>query len=375
MRRPTLIKLNEIVRTIPAEHVQTFRKEIMQDNLSTLMILTGLLVLVESALWVIRDKLFGTGPAIVICIIFNLGAFICFFSQWLHHRKVPIGPKKVTTMLWLFRLYYMGMLAYGIAVVMISLPEYDVLYLYVVIIFAIAASMYLPTFFSIILYSGSATVLCILLWIATEDRATAFVKTVNIIIMVVFGCLFSHGVYQRRVKDFLNTRIIEEQNRLLSQMVELDLMTKLFNHETILRKLEEEIERVRRYQTPLSIMLFDLDNFKLVNDSYGHPSGDRILKKISEELGKSIRKTDIAGRYGGEEFLVIMPGIDLNDAANFAERFRAIIEKMDFGEYISITISGGLCQWTGETSSELVKCADRKLYIAKRSGKNRFEVE
>jgi diguanylate cyclase (GGDEF)-like protein len=167
---------------------------------------------------------------------------------------------------------------------------------------------------------------------------------------------------------------LKEKNLELEQIIKIDGLTELLNHKCILEKLEEEIHRAQRYDTSFSIIMFDIDNFKLINDNYGHQKGDEVLIQISKFLRNSLRNIDTIGRYGGEEFLIILPETNLQGAYTIAERLREGVSKIDFSkENLKITISGGIVEFINESSTDLIKKADKLLYNAKRNGRNRIE--
>lgn len=143
-----------------------------------------------------------------------------------------------------------------------------------------------------------------------------------------------------------------------------DALTGLYNRRYLNGKLHEELSYVGQTHTELSLILIDIDNFKRVNDTYGHLMGDIVLKKIGEILRSDSRDIDIAARWGGEEFAVILPGTALNGGYKFAERVRKEVEDCDFG--FKVTISLGVVSTFNEVSSdELLKQADQALYLAK----------
>jgi diguanylate cyclase (GGDEF)-like protein len=158
-----------------------------------------------------------------------------------------------------------------------------------------------------------------------------------------------------------------------------DGLTGIYNHAFIVEALKDEVERSKRYGSLLSVVLFDIDDFKKVNDTYGHLAGDAVLQKLAELFKGSLRAIDIVGRYGGEEFLAMLPETDGINGYIVAERFRERIEKETFAygeETIKITISGGVAQYTsGMDVNKLIKVADDNLYAAKREGKNRIFYE
>ncbi|MHB8108450.1 MAG: diguanylate cyclase [Syntrophorhabdaceae bacterium] len=158
-----------------------------------------------------------------------------------------------------------------------------------------------------------------------------------------------------------------------------DGLTGAYNHACIVAELAAEIERSRRYSSPFSIILFDIDDFKLVNDRYGHLVGDQILKGVTKTAKDNLRTIDKVGRYGGEEFLIILPETEAGKAVLVAERLRSAVENEVFepdGHSIRVTISSGLASYAADRQEkELIKIADDNLYRAKGEGKNRVYYE
>lgn len=183
------------------------------------------------------------------------------------------------------------------------------------------------------------------------------------------------------VRSFLNYQELENQkkelqnlNTLLEDMVVKDGLTDLYNHKYIYERLEKELKLCKRYERKLSVLMFDIDFFKKINDNYGHQAGDDVLKGISNSLKKEFRTTDIIGRYGGEEFIVILPETELDSAYFTAERVRKSIENEEYVKSIKVTISGGVVEYCGEnTALEIIGKADILLYSAKRKGRNQIE--
>ena len=154
----------------------------------------------------------------------------------------------------------------------------------------------------------------------------------------------------------------------------IDHLTGLVNRRSFDYTLSVELERSRRYGSPLSLLLMDIDHFKAVNDEYGHSVGDQILTQIAWILSSHIRTTDTAARWGGEEFGILMPESDQAEAAAVAETLRRRIENFTFVNGIRVTMSFGGAQWLKLGSKSLwFKRADRALYRAKKNGRNRVE--
>lgn len=163
--------------------------------------------------------------------------------------------------------------------------------------------------------------------------------------------------------------------RSMREKIERDSLTNLYNHITVLHFLEKEMEAAKRYNHPLSFVMLDIDFFKKVNDTYGHQTGDMILKSLSYMLKHRVRESDIVGRYGGEEFAVILPYTTLADAIKIIEEIRekfSSLEHTNGEEEFSVTFSAGVCQYIeGVSVAELIEMTDEALYKAKESGRNK----
>lgn len=165
---------------------------------------------------------------------------------------------------------------------------------------------------------------------------------------------------------------LEYKNIFLSKMSSIDGLTKICNHRTLIEHLKSEIAHSNRTKIPLSIAMFDIDDFKKVNDSKGHVYGDQVLVDVAAVINKNIRDRDLVGRYGGEEFMVVFTDANLVTASIIAERIRKAVEKHIFAEGITVTISGGVKQYEGENLTDFIHEADRFLYKAKHNGKNQI---
>jgi diguanylate cyclase (GGDEF)-like protein len=159
------------------------------------------------------------------------------------------------------------------------------------------------------------------------------------------------------------------------RMTIVDGLTQIHNKRYLQEALEREVMRARRHGRELSVLMFDIDHFKRINDQYGHLAGDHVLRDLARVVQTRVRRDEVFARYGGEEFALILPETPLDGAGQLAETLRDKVEKHSFvfqGEHIPVTISmGGAVLKEDDTGTDLVKAADTKLYEAKRSGRNR----
>ncbi|MEA2609762.1 MAG: hypothetical protein QOJ75_2005, partial [Chloroflexota bacterium] len=160
----------------------------------------------------------------------------------------------------------------------------------------------------------------------------------------------------------------------------IDRLTGIFNRQSLLAELFTEVERAARYDRPLSVAFVDIDHFKVVNDSYGHAAGDVILRGVAQVLGAHMRASDLLGRYGGEEFMLILTETDVEEGAVLAEKLRSLVEREQFAvegnPNLSVTISIGIVGGTGSQlrMESLVRDADAAMYSAKSLGRNQTYV-
>jgi len=183
---------------------------------------------------------------------------------------------------------------------------------------------------------------------------------------------YVRNITDRKRTEQANQRFIKKLETLSS----VDSLTGLQNRRMIVERIRREIVRVKRYKIELSLIFCDLDYFKEINDTHGHKAGDEVLMTVADILRKSVRTSDVVGRYGGDEFLIVLPQTSLKGAQEMAERMRISVQDTRFempdGKSAGITMSIGVAFYEGtETDVEaLISRIDTALYVSKRSGKN-----
>ncbi len=195
---------------------------------------------------------------------------------------------------------------------------------------------------------------------------------------------FDAGELVARVKVHLKIKTLQDQlkqaNELLLAISHTDHLTGLCNRRYLEETLEREFRRTQRKGNSLAVMILDIDHFKMVNDTYGHQQGDSVLCKVAAIFQRALREYDTAARFGGEEFIAVIPETSLSEAKNIAERIRGAIEGALFNvgvENIRITASFGISSFPAEgirSADDLIREADKALYSAKVNGRNRVGV-
>ena len=194
-----------------------------------------------------------------------------------------------------------------------------------------------------------------------------------------------HFLYSVKHVEFNNQQMglflldditVLQENRLeLKRLLVTDTLTGIYNRKHIFDILDKEMERARRYENSFSVIMFDIDRFKSINDNYGHQMGDKVLITAAKAIEKSLRNLDVFGRYGGEEFLAVLPSTGTEDAYTCAERVRKNIENLEIPDFEGkLTISSGVAEYNNDECAEiLIERADKLLYRAKENGRNRVE--
>ena len=201
--------------------------------------------------------------------------------------------------------------------------------------------------------------------------------TMSVFVLTIGRCMFI-GMFSSQMRQSLyNSGLkLREAYRRIEELAELDELTGSFNRRCIMRMLDDEIARAHRLNTPCSIALIDLDWFKRINDAYGHPTGDEVLRTFAITVFANIRNIDRFGRYGGEEFLLLLPDTSNDAAARIMDRVRAIIADLDWSAFspgMKVTISAGVATLRpNENPDTFLARADSALYAAKARGRNRI---
>lgn len=201
--------------------------------------------------------------------------------------------------------------------------------------------------------------------------------TLLVFVLTIGRCMFL-GIFSSSLKQSLyqSGLKLKEAYKRIEELAELDELTGSYNRRCIMRMLDEEIARAGRNDAPCSIALIDLDWFKRINDAFGHPTGDEVLRTFAITMFANIRGIDRFGRYGGEEFLLVLPGMSTDNAVRALDRLRGIIAELDWSAFspdMNVTISGGVATLKPEETPDLFLArADSALYAAKAQGRNRI---
>jgi diguanylate cyclase (GGDEF)-like protein len=201
------------------------------------------------------------------------------------------------------------------------------------------------------------------------------VHIIDIVISLVFALVGNYVIIMAFVHMYYRQlEKAEEYSLKLEALVIRDSMTNLYNHAFAVTRLSDEVARVSRKYSALSVIMLDIDFFKKINDTYGHLFGDEVIKQIAQTLSSNCRGIDTVARYGGEEFLIILPDTSAKMAAILGNRLLTLVQGLHFDNQTTVTISAGIAQYeAGDTASGIIEKADSRLYEAKLAGRNQIK--
>lgn len=362
--------LKYFTKGISLKYHDEFFREIEEENLFRLTLISLLMTITEiSIMLFFRNNVLNTEKAILSFIIFNA---IFLLILYMSYRNISAIRRPFTKLIQL--IYLIGIIFFGLYLALIPQNEFASIHVYILVIFGTSAFIYLTPLESGLILFPVYLLFYFLLPYYQNNAEIIIVLRINALIMNVAAWIFSVMVMRMRTITFIDKKIILKRNEQLKELTKRDSMTSLLNHEYVYKKLCEEIERAKLTEYPLTVIMIDIDDFKRINDSFGHLIGDRVIIQIAQTLVRTCRSSDIIGRYGGEEFIIILPETNLNEAVSLAERIRSTIEETQFENGCRITISSGIMEFHGETAEELIMGADKSQYAAKENGKNRIVI-
>lgn len=354
---------------IPDKYKKDIQENLIKENLFKSLWCCIILFIIETLIYFIfNDQSFYGSLIIIIIIIFSVVSLPILYATYKRPHMGYLGN------IVLF-VYYLTILLLYCFLSVFTQSTLASINTYIICMFGLTAIIYISPMQNFILYLIVYVIFFLVLPFFQPNPNIIKAFRINAFVMNVFAWIFNCIVYRMRITNYLQVKLIEEKNELLNDMVKRDSMTTLINHESTYHALNEEMQRAIQTSYPLSIVMIDIDNFKYINDRFGHLAGDQAIKRVANLLLENSRKTDIVCRYGGEEFLMILTNTTLNETVLLTHRIKDTIEKTNIENEIQITVSGGICEFQDEkTGEELIKKADTRLYLAKNNGKNRFEM-
>ena len=349
---------------IPDEHLNDFGRNLLEENFSRLAIASTALFATELFLLLFEKHRMHIHIMIAFLLI-NL-----VYIPLIYYIKKNYAAVRTVFKLAVLYSYVLIALSLGAALALSVLQQMDVTYVYLMTVLAISMFLYLKPVPLAILYAVVYTAFALLLPYAGAKPETLSSLQANSAVLNLFAWGFSLIALRSRASVFMSGKKLHEQNRALEDLAQRDVMTGLYHHAASLNRLEDEICRAKTEGYPLCLIMTDIDDFKAINDTYGHQFGDDVISRVAAVFKSVVKSKGIVGRYGGEEFLIILPGSGLEEACALAERIQSVL--VSAISQPQVTVSGGISLYRGETLNDFVRQTDERLYYAKQNGKHRF---
>jgi diguanylate cyclase (GGDEF)-like protein len=361
-----LKKQFRLFKELHHNHNEEFEREYMKENYKRLIPALLTLYVVEWGLFFFEHKLFNVGDIILSYQLVNTVVIIALVLMNQCFEGLPVRLLKVPVFLWALATMF-----FGVALVFQTQNETDLIHMFMMMTLGVAAFVYMHPLERLALFAIPTLFFFFGFPMYQSDVDIVNVGRVNVIFFTTFMLFLSSNLYFLKYRDFLSKAELVEKNIILDKLSKMDLMTNLYNHKFILDILSENMEQSKRYGCDLSIILIDIDNFKQLNDDFGHIFGDEVINMLADILRINARATDKIGRYGGEEFLVVMPNTSLDGARNYYNRIRTSFQEKTLPNDIFVTISAGVAFYESQDITNFLKDADTNLYKAKHQGKDR----
>lgn len=371
-------------RTILSEHSAKFNEKKFIHNNICILALSSFLVLEQ-----LYYGIFITESGSMLQKIYFISSFVMVFYSVLSGY---FYIKKVSKITWYHNFFEIsfGFFGFAISIVRALIVQNTIFALptiYIAVLYGFAVFFYFPPIISFFIYLFNS-ILMILLLPRFQPDIVHFTYIQDIVsnnIIAFFAAIIN---YRRYVKEYkaqkliasknvelqVKTNKVEKTNEVLRYISNVDALTNIYNRRKLNEILEKEYDACKIFNRKLSLILMDVDLFKAINDTFGHTAGDKVLSNLGELLKNNVRRSEIVGRWGGEEFLIICIDTDSRTAYYLAERIRNEIEKYDFKLDCNLTCSFGVATNREiENLESLINRTDNALYKAKECGRNRVE--
>jgi diguanylate cyclase len=312
------------------------------------------------------------GPAFAVCGLISITGYILLSEAGFTERfkdHYCVVPQSIISMMIMLAFTYIA-------------PEVGVMFLCTLFVVFAFSSLRSSPWQTAVVWTAMALVLAGLFLLTDKPISLPHgnylerFATMTVFILTIGRCMFI-GIFSSAMRESLykSGLALKEANKRIEELAELDDLTGSFNRRCIMHFLNDEIARAHRNNAPCSIALIDLDWFKRINDTNGHPTGDEVLRTFAITVFANIRGIDRFGRYGGEEFLLVLPDTSRETATHMLDRLRTIIADLDWSALslgMQVTVSAGIATLdANETADSFLARADSALYKAKAQGRNR----
>ena len=371
------------VRKTLGDQTDGFLREITQINYSRIRLLSLVLIFIFGGLllldvfYLLHGK-WSVSPGYQVLYYGHCSIIAVLLMIIAIYRMKPV---KDASEIKPFHTIFVGFAVFLFMLNLIAISLGDVLatgsiVAYLGTIFAVAAILVMTNLYCLILYFSSMVIMILALFhISTRFGLPMQIEIVNVAAFSIVAAVMSRLLFFYNLNDYSNRQLIERQRHTLEELATKDPLTKAFNRRKFQELLHNEIALANRSRRAFSLAMFDLDHFKMLNDTHGHIAGDKVLQAMSTLVQQNIRATDSLVRWGGEEFIILAPDTSAVGMMRVSEKLRKLLEEYRIPDCPMVTASFGVTEYVvDETPETLIQRVDRAMYTAKANGRNNVEV-
>lgn len=349
--------------------IKTFQEAITHSNIKRILILgigytlIEMIGLVLSTLGAFESDI---RLYVSIVVLFHMIYIPILFYSYMKKDKLSLN-----TLMLLEKIYFPVIIIWGSLFTVLVYLEAGDITIYTIIVLLCGGLFVVNPNYSRVFYATGLGIFSALIYLNASNIQLANGLVFKSVIVTGIAYMVSQANYRNRNELHLKNSQLENMNETLKDQVLRDSLTGLFNNGYVFEYIDNTIDMATQYGKEFSIIMIDIDDFKLINDQYGHLEGDFVIKEVARIIESETRDFDVAARYGGEEFIVVLNNSDIKRARLVSKRIVETVSRTSYNFKERVTVSIGIAQWDKDSRNELIQKADDKLYQAKTSGKNR----
>lgn len=348
---------------VPSEYINDYYREAIKSNYLLLSILAVILIIYQGFLLSIKSLLpaFKHWNLLIYYMIFN--AVFLPVSIYLHNHSQTVKLKYAKTVSYIYRVC---VILFYIVLSLLLQGVFDMVHFYVMALFGLTVIIYIKPRDCLIILASTYLLFAIALPYFQSNPEVVLILRINTFMANLIAFICCVVVVKFRISIYCQKKLLNDKAAELERLVRHDQMTGLLNHDSSLSELETELSFAKQNDYPVSLIFADIDNLKLINDTYGHLAGDDAIRLIADVIKNSVRAEDKVGRFGGDEFIIILPFANLETAKKLCERIHNNIEAAKLPGGIQVSISCGINQFNNESLYDFINGTDKILYTNKR---------
>ncbi len=341
-----------------------YDREYTKINYNRLIPNMLIIYLIEWIVFLYSDLFMGVGD---IILYFQFYCTVLIPIILFYYKK--FDSTSIVILKLLLYMYLLGIILFGIALVFSTQHISDLVHMFMMITLGVCSIIFMPPKESFFIIGLSTIIFFIGIPFFQTDLEIVNVNKLNSFIFNLIAWFLSCNLFIFKIKDLYLHKELEANQKYLLKLSQLDQMTNIQNRNSILDILSQEMNNANKCKEDLGIILLDIDDFKNINDQFGHLMGDTVIIEFSNKLKETIGSNSLVGRYGGEEFLIVLPNCNIEYMLSIFQKLKDSLHHIEIPDKRKVTVSAGIALYENTNIKDFIKKADQRLYEAKRKGK------